>query len=77
MKANILWGLDNLKLSMKSRKGLNTMAIHNCMLAPNCFTLMCMFTSYATLTFACNINLSLESWTYNLIAEAKTLNKNQ
>jgi hypothetical protein len=77
MKINILQILDNLKLPMKSRKGLNTIATYNHMLAPSCFTLMHMSISCATSTFVCNINLSLESWTYNLIVEARALDNNQ
>jgi len=77
MRANILWVLNNLKLSMKLRKGFNTITTHSRMLAPNCFTPMRMSTSYATSTFACNINLSLESWTYNLIVEARASDNNQ
>ncbi len=77
MKANILWALNNLKLSMKLRKGLNIIATCNCMLAPSCFTLMHMSTLCITSTFVCNINLSLKSWTYNPIFEAKALDNNQ
>jgi hypothetical protein len=42
IKATILWVLESLTQSMKSKKGLKTWGTCCCMLAPSFFTLVCM-----------------------------------
>jgi hypothetical protein len=70
-------GFKQLETIHEIEEGLNTIATCNHVLAPSCFTLMRMSISYATSTFTCNINLSLESWTYNMIFEGRALDNNQ
>jgi len=47
------------------------------MLAPSFFTLVYMSISSTASTSICNFNFSLESFTYNLIVEARASHNNQ
>jgi hypothetical protein len=77
MKASILWALESFEQSIKSKKGLRMIVIWFRMLTTSCLTSNCISMSLATLTYASNINLSLESCTYNLIVEVKKSNSSQ
>jgi hypothetical protein len=76
MKASILWALKRFEQSIKSQKGLRTIVIWFHMLTTS-LILVCISMSLATLTYASNFNLSLESCTYNLIVEVKKSNSSQ
>jgi hypothetical protein len=77
MKASILWALESFEQSIKSKKGLRTIVIWFHMLTTSCLTSICISMSLATLTYASNFNLSLESCTYNFIVEVKKSNSSQ
>jgi hypothetical protein len=66
-----LWVLKCLEKFRKSRKGFKTIVTCSYMLAPSCFIPVHMSMFSITSTFAYNSNLSLESFTYNLIAKKR------
>jgi len=77
MRASMLWALENLKESMKLRKGLRTITHLLLHVNTKLFHLGVLSMSLTTLTFACNSNLSLESCTYNLITNTRASNNSQ
>ncbi len=77
IRVTMLWTLVGLKENMKSRKGFRIVITCPYILAPNCITFMCTSIFSMASIYACNSNISLDSFTYNLIAKGKASNNNQ